>query len=283
MEAATLMSMRRGWLIVFLASPAGARMLARPTGVPVTAPQLRVASPAAGLPAATVLPVPWAQVFSRHNAVLLGEHHADLSVLDAVAAELPRLRAAGVTQLGLEGFPKTMQRDFDRFQAGDAPASRVIPGDSGRAPQYRALFERARDLGVRLVALDMPERTRERLAARLGVKPGDDAVALDWRNRAMARGIERALRANPAGRMLVLVGTDHLRNAPARRRAGRFPDIPAALGSRADVKALSVRVVGGLRGLYGLPAVQWRERSPGLPPGLSWQSADTASWNLDAR
>jgi hypothetical protein len=223
--------------------------------------------------------VPVEDILSNHDALLLGENHGSLTSVDILAREMPRLAAAGVTAVGIEGLKRPNQQAVDDFLSGktaDLPEG-VLNFSPKRISSFRALLESARTHGVRVVALGLPLDGWAREAAELaaantgrplnsfpntvdglymrageGREPGfNEAVAevfLTRRNRTMAGFLKDALKVG--GKAVVLVGQAHvdgLDMVPGRllNAPGDWGTLTRELGSLA-LDAYSLTMTGGI-------------------------------------
>jgi hypothetical protein len=223
--------------------------------------------------------VPVEAILSDHDALLLGESHGSVSSVETLAREMPRLAAAGVTAIGVEGLKAPDQKAVDDFVAR---RTERLPEDAlsfspKRLASFRSLLEAARLHGVRVVALGLPLDGWAAQAGELAAKntgrpavafpedvdglfqrasaryePGyNEAVAevfLTRRNKAMAAFLKDSLKAG--GKAVALVGQAHvdgldlvpgrLLNAP-----GDWGTLARELGGLA-LKAFSLTMTGGV-------------------------------------
>lgn len=223
--------------------------------------------------------VPVEDILSGHDALLVGENHGSLTSVDVLTREMPRLAAAGVTAIGIEGLKRPQQGAVDDFLArrrDDVPEE-VLAFSPKRRASFRALLEAARVHGVRVVALGLPLDGWAKAAAELaaaktgrpaeefpsdvesqfsraggGYEPGfNEAVAevfLTRRNQAMAAFLGDALKAG--GKAVVLVGQAHVEGldmVPGRllNAPGDWGTLARELGALA-LRAYSLTMTGGL-------------------------------------
>jgi hypothetical protein len=211
--------------------------------------------------------------------LLVGENHGSLTSVDVLTREMPRLAAAGVTAIGIEGLKRPQQDAVDEFVSGrrDDLPDEALSFSPKRRGSFQALLDAARAHGVRVVALGLPldgwaKAVAELAASKTGRPAGDfpkdvdsqfskagsgyeqgfnEAVAevfLTRRNQAMAGFLKDALKAG--GKAVVLVGQAHvdgldmvpgrLMNAP-----GDWGTLARELGSLA-LRAYSLTMTGGL-------------------------------------
>lgn len=223
--------------------------------------------------------VPVEDIFSGHDALLVGENHGSLTSVDILTREMPRLAAAGVTAIGIEGLKRPQQGAVDDFLSGrreDLPDEALSFSPKRRA-SFRALLDAARDHGVRIVALGLPLDGWAKAAAELaasktgrpveefpgdvdsqfsragdGYEPGfNEAVAevyLTRRNQAMATFLKDALKTG--GKAVALVGQAHVEGldmVPGRlmNAPGDWGTLARELGSLA-LRAYSLTMTGGV-------------------------------------
>lgn len=223
--------------------------------------------------------VPVEDILSGHDALLVGENHGSLSSVNVLTREMPRLAAAGVTAIGIEGLKRPQQDAVDDFLAGrrDDVPEEVLAFSPKRRAAFQALLDAARDHGVRVVALGLPldgwAKAAAELAARKTGRPVEEfpkdvdaqfskagggyergfneAVAevfLTRRNRAMASFLKDALAAG--GKAVVLVGQAHVEGldmVPGRlmNAPGDWGTLARELGALA-LRAYSLTMTGGL-------------------------------------
>ena len=99
--------------------------------------------------------VPVEDILSGHDALLVGENHGSLTSVNVLTREMPRLAAAGVTAIGIEGLKRPQQGAVDDFLAGrraEVPEE-VLAFSPKRRAAFRALLDAARAHGVRVVAI----------------------------------------------------------------------------------------------------------------------------------
>lgn len=223
--------------------------------------------------------VPVEHILEDHDALLVGENHGSLTSVDTLTREMPRLAAAGVTALGIEGLKRPQQEAVDAFVSGRTktlPAA-ALAFSPKRRESFLALLESARDNGVRVVALGLPldgwAKTAAALAAArtgrpesfypadvdaLFTKAGDgyeagfnESVAevfLTRRNKVMAEFLKDALKTG--GKAVVLVGQAHVEGmdlVPGRlmNAPGDWGTLARELGTLA-LRAYSLTLTGGL-------------------------------------
>jgi len=248
---------------------------------PPTARDARFSSFVANSVAETVRSwaVPVEEIFSGHDALLLGENHGSLTSVNVLTREMPRLAAAGVTAIGIEGLKRPQQGAVDDYlsrRRADVP-DEVLSFSPKRRAAFRALLDAARDQGVRIVALGLPLDGWAKAAAELaasktgrpveefpgdvdsqfsraggGYEPGfNEAVAevfLTRRNQAMASFLKDALKTG--GKAVALVGQAHVEGldmVPGRlmNAPGDWGTLARELGSLA-LRAYSLTMTGGI-------------------------------------
>lgn len=223
--------------------------------------------------------VPVEEILDGHDALLVGENHGSLTSVNVLTREMPRLAAAGVTAIGIEGLKRPQQGAVDDFLSGrrdDVPGE-VLSFSPKRRAAFRALLDAARGHGVRIVALGLPLDGWAKAAAELaaaktgrpvedfprdvdaqfskaggGYEPGfNEAVAevfLTRRNQAMASFLKDALKTG--GKAVVLVGQAHVEGldlVPGRlmNAPGDWGTLARELGSLA-LRAYSLTMTGGI-------------------------------------
>ena len=222
--------------------------------------------------------VPVEDILSGHDALLVGENHGSLTSVNILTREMPRLAAAGVTAIGIEGLKRPQQEAVDDYLSGrrdDLPEETLSFSPKRRA-SFQALLEAARAHGVRVVALGLPldgwAKAAAELAARKTGRPEEDfpkdvdsqfsrassryepgfneAVAevfLTQRNRAMASFLKEALKTG--GKAVVLVGQAHVEGLDMV--PGRLMNAPGDWGTLArelgalTLRAYSLTMTGG--------------------------------------
>lgn len=128
----------------------------------------------AGVKKAWNLPVE--DVLEGRDVLIVGESHGSLSSVRSLAEELPRLKAAGVTTVGVEGLKVPDQGKVDDFLAGrgELPAA-AFPS---RRSEFAALLQAAKDNGVAVRALGIPlEVLGREIQGRAALKESDPAEA----------------------------------------------------------------------------------------------------------
>lgn len=283
------------------AAPAPAPALAS-EALPAAAVAARVEAPAAipearGPPALALVPrtpqsvsatvaatvrswgAPIEQILTDHDVLLVGENHGSLDSVNTLAREMPRLAAAGVKTLGIEGLKRPHQASVDAYLSGETdhvPAD-VFKFSPRRAGAFRELLRSAREHGVRVVALGVPldqwAAQTAALAAKNTGRPETDfagsagdqferatkeyeegyneAVAevyLTRRNKSMAAFLLDSMKEG--GKAVVLIGQAHVEGldmVPGRllRAPGAWGTLASELAA-ASVKAFSLTQTGGL-------------------------------------
>jgi hypothetical protein len=221
---------------------------------------------------------PIEQIFGGHDVLLVGENHGSLETVETLTREMPRLAAAGVTAIGIEGLKRPHQAVIDSYLDGrNARMPReALMFSPRRVKAFENLLAAARAQGVRVVALGLPlEHWAQQAAmvaaqntglpaqrfpsttsaqferAQAGYEPGfNEAVAevyLTQRNRSMAGFVSDTLHGG--GKAVVLVGQAHvdgldmvpgkLMNAP-----GDWGTLAAELTKHA-LRAFSLTQTGG--------------------------------------
>lgn len=265
--------------------------------VPARVDELSAVPEARGPPALSVIPrtsqsvsatvaatvrswgAPIEEIFTKHDVLLVGENHGSLDSVNTLTREMPRLAAAGVKTVGIEGLKRPHQAQVDAYIAGH---SDVLPDDAllfspRRQAAFRELLKSAREHGVRVVALGLPldqwaaqtaalaskntgrpardfagDTGEQFQRAQNGYEPGyNEAVAevyLTRRNKAMASFLLDSMKAG--GKAVVLIGQAHVEGLDMV--PGRLMNAPGAWGTLASelagmaVKAFSLTQTGGL-------------------------------------
>lgn len=222
---------------------------------------------------------PIEEIFAKHDVLLVGENHGSLDSVNTLTREMPRLAAAGVKSVGIEGLKRPDQQAVDHYVSG---RSAVLPENAllfspRRRAAFAALLKAARDNGVRVVALGVPldqwaaqtaalaAQNTGRPASDFAGSPGDqferaqngyergynEAVAevyLTRRNKAMASFLLDAMKTG--GKAVVLIGQAHVEGLDMV--PGRLLNAPGSWGtlaselSRLAVRAFSLTQTGGL-------------------------------------
>jgi hypothetical protein len=250
-------------------------------GPPALAPALRTPQSVSATVAATVRSwgAPIEEILARHDVLLVGENHGSLDSVNTLAREMPRLAAAGVRTVGIEGLKRPHQGEVDRYVSGrsDALPADALAFSPRREAAFRELLKSAREHGVRVVALGLPldqwaiqtaalaARNTGRPAREFAGGAGDqfaraqsryepgfnEAVAevyLTRRNKAMASFLLDSMKAG--GKAVVLIGQAHVEGLDMV--PGRLLNAPGAWGTLASelagmaVKAFSLTQTGGL-------------------------------------
>jgi hypothetical protein len=218
-------------------------------------------------------------IFDKHDVLLVGENHGSLDSVQTLTREMPRLAAAGVKAVGIEGLKRPNQEAVDAWLQGRTlvfPES-ALDFSPARRQVFRDLLLAARRDGVRVVALGLPLAQWAEAAATLAAKntgrpvtdfPNEvnahfelagseyiegynEAVAevfLTRRNEAMAGFIADALKGG--GKAVVLVGQAHVEGLDMV--PGRLMNAPGDWGTLAKtltgyaLKAFSLTQTGGV-------------------------------------
>ena len=237
---------------------------------------------AAPPPAAAPRPaqVPVEDILRESDVILWGESHFSLSALDWLAANLLRLKAAGITQLAFENLELSAEpglRDYLAGRRGDVPEEAFF---DYRREAIQALFEAAKSAGVGIIAMQKPylewfeeivklasrhpgvppailsdPEAMQRFISRAdyrripGLNEAVAEVAMTRRNRFMASRLREELR--PGEKALVLAGYAHLKH-PEGLGVDSIFGVPAApFGNLADeladipLRTFSVSLTGG--------------------------------------
>lgn len=122
--------------------------------------------------------VPTAKIFEDHDALVVGENHGSLASVRELTKALPSLAKSGVGVLGIEGLKRPSQDAVDAWLSGRAaelPAE-VLAFSPKRRAAFEALFAKAKEHGVRVVALGLPLDQWSRQAAELAAQKTGDPV-----------------------------------------------------------------------------------------------------------
>lgn len=222
--------------------------------------------------------VPADKILADHDALVVGENHGSLASVRELTKALPGLVKAGVGVLGIEGLKRPSQEAVDAYLSGraDVLPLEVLAFSPKRREVFAELFYKARETGVRVVALGLPLDTWSRQAAELAAAknadlsenvpadPGEqlhraqiryehgynEAIAEVWltrRNRSMAGFLAEA--AGRGMKAVALVGQNHVDGPDAlpfkllssKAEWGSMTRELAALGLR----AFSLTLTGG--------------------------------------
>ena len=152
-------------------------------------------------------PVDYASFFRDNRVLLIGESHRAKSHRREILEHLAELKAAGVTHIFIEGVSPERQEWLDHITEKRERRYASVGTLAVEAP------ERARALGLKVVAMDMPANTIGALTA-IAQKRGDRVAAerevfVLRRNRFMAQMIAKTLRREPNSKIVAIVGTAH--------------------------------------------------------------------------
>lgn len=99
------------------------------------------------------------------QVLIFGERHISHDVQGRMASMLPMLAREGFTILGMEMFNQSSQPHLDKFNNGELAIDELMEILEGQwfydLSGYRLIIEQARELGVKLVALDNREHGLE--------------------------------------------------------------------------------------------------------------------------
>ena len=133
-----------------------------------------------------------AEKASANRLVLLGTRHDSRQGNDLILNALPALAGqAGVTVLFVE-IPTSQQGAIDLFTRDLGPAGDIRIPDIIGGQGYPRIISRARELGMKIVAIDA------------------DEGSLEERDRWMAGRVSEYFALHPAARGLVVVGNSHV-------------------------------------------------------------------------
>lgn len=183
--------------------------------------------------------LPVDDVLAGKDVLIVGESHGSLSSVRSIASEMPRLKAAGVKAVGIEGLKAPDQGKVDDYLAGRG----VMPVDAfpSRREEFSALLAAAKENGVAVRALGIPlEALGREIQGRAALKESDPAespardfstqislanaryspgfnesvaeVVLSMRNAFMAERLAEAVKNG--GKAVALVGAGHADHRP---------------------------------------------------------------------
>jgi len=241
------------------------------------------------------LPLDWASLAGgQARAVYIGEPHFVEAVKIELSAHMAEFRSAGITHLGLEMFGSDHQPVLDAFfltgdKSVESEICAILDSEWGWiTEQYIALLRAAREAGIRPLAIDMPHAEEQALldkrrAQGLSVGPAALFVPRDVH---MVGTLGEFLREDPAARILVLAGIDHLEvsNQPdllektygiSTRRytllwGGGDPLDVGIEGAKFSWKRLFIpfpRTLRGLDGIIAVPEIRKEGNGTGMLPG----------------
>lgn len=167
-------------------------------------------------------PLDWAELAKDGDVVYVGEHHPIKAEKLEFAAHLDAFKKAGFTHLALEMFHKGKQKLLDDFCKEEACAKDVAKQldeewcwrDATGA--YVELVEKAKKLGFKLVALDVPVKEQVQWMDA-AVKHADTSAELsghlrsmlERRDGQMAAAIAGVFKDDPKARVVAYVGVYH--------------------------------------------------------------------------
>lgn len=227
----------------------------------------------AGVKRAWNLPVD--DVLEGRDVLIVGESHGSLSSVRSLAEDLPRLKAAGVTTVGVEGLKVPDQGKVDDYLAGrgELPAG-AFPS---RRDEFASLLKAAKENGVAVRALGIPlEALGREIQGRAARKESDPAespardfstqvslanaryapgfnesvaeVVLALRNDFMAERLAEAVKGG--GKAVALVGAGHAAHPDGYEfrvyglRTAAYGTLADALKARL-LSAFSLTLTGG--------------------------------------
>ncbi len=129
---------------------------------------------------------------AENRLIMIGTRHRDRDIHQMIIRALPRLtRETGINTIFME-IASDQQPAIDDFSDGAGDLARIRVWDILDSPSYSAILLAARDLGIRIVAIDKP-----------------DGLA-GTRDQWMSRTICEYLDKHPAARGLVIAGARHV-------------------------------------------------------------------------
>ncbi len=166
----------------------------------------RTPGPAEGVDATDAVEAILTRAADRHYLILNEAHHNPRH-RDLVRHLLPGLKAAGYTHLAAEGLAHDLS-----FQDANGP----VTAESGwylRDPIYARLIREARAAGLIIVPYE---------AGPTSGRSEDRIAAMQARETTQAEQLfARTIGAHPSARTVVLVGYDHIEEAPRQRSDGK--------------------------------------------------------------
>ncbi len=205
-------------------------------------------------------PVNYASFFQDNRVLLIGETHRVKSHRREILDHLEELKAAGVTHIFIEGVSPARQEWLDHITEKREPKYPSVGTLAIEAP------ERARALGLKVMAMDMPANTIGALNAT-AQKRGDRVTAerevyILRRNRFMAQMIAKTLRREPNAKIVAVVGAAHADalGSPNLMAQQQTTSITAELKRRHGVASKTVRLVDGTNDSDGTVAGLISER-----------------------
>ena len=152
-------------------------------------------------------PVDYASFFADNSVLLIGENHGARAHRREVLDHLDELKAAGVTHIFIEGVSVKSQAWLDGLSKNELRNYNSIGTLSVET------FARAKELGLGVIAMDMPANTLDALKEISMRKRGEIDAARDVfllrRNRFMAQLIAKTLRRQPTAKVVAIVGSAH--------------------------------------------------------------------------
>ncbi|MFA5137796.1 MAG: ChaN family lipoprotein [Elusimicrobiota bacterium] len=139
--------------------------------------------------------VPVEDLLADSDILLLGENHYNASSVRWLANNLGRLKAAGVTHVGLESLELPYEEAVNDFVSGRTQSlpDEALQMPPGREADMRRLYEAIRENGIRVVALQRPF---EAWAKDIYARSLANGVALRERLPELWRIVEPVARAN---------------------------------------------------------------------------------------
>ena len=210
---------------------------------PAEPPDLSAYAEAVKVGLAARTPVDYASFFRDNRVLLIGETHQVKSHRREILEHLVELRAAGVTHIFLEGVSPQRQEWLDHITEKREREYNSVGTLAVEAP------ERARALGLKVIAMDMPANTIGALNAA-AQKRGDHVAAerevyVLRRNRYMAQMLAKTLRREPNSKIVAIVGAVHsdALGSPALLAQQQTTSITAELRRHHGVSSKTARLV----------------------------------------
>jgi len=129
---------------------------------------------------------------ASHRLILIGTHHKNPQVHNIIIDALPLLaHDSGINTIFME-IPSDQQHAIDLFARGMAPVESIGMWDIIASGTYYDILLKARDLGLKIVAIDKPK------------------ALYTSRDRWMGNKVCRHLDADPDAKGIIIVGARHV-------------------------------------------------------------------------
>ena len=161
--------------------------------------------------------IDYASLFENQRVVFFGEQHTLVSPKDDFLAGIAEMASAGVTHIGYEFLPVSMQSEIDRFyEKGDNREQLLKHFNEGKiydeqcAERYMQIVETAKANGIKVVALDFEADTVQRQ---------EISHTFNGRNQQWAKLMSDILNSDPNSKIAVYCGGAHAGYYPVDDRA----------------------------------------------------------------